>query len=75
MGEKTYRSRDSPQRLQSVKIGKVAKKAKAHTVAERIHDLILQSFISGVVDVPDEGQDEQMVDEVDKGGEDDEDDG
>lgn len=48
--------------MQSVEIGKVAKKAKAHTVAKRIHDLILQTFISGVVNVPDEDQDEQMVD-------------
>lgn len=59
------------QHLQSVEIGKVAKKAKAHTVAKRIHDLILQTFISGVVDVPDEDQDEQMVDDD----EDNEDDG
>ena len=29
------------QHLQNVEIGKVAKKAKAYTVAERIHDLIL----------------------------------
>ena len=57
--------------MQSVEIGKVAKKAKAHTVAERIHDLILQSFTSGLVDVPDEGQDEQMVDEDDEDNEDD----
>ncbi|KAL9099638.1 MAG: hypothetical protein Q9163_004890, partial [Psora crenata] len=54
------------QHSQSIEVGKVAKKAKAHTVANRIHDLILQSFINGVVKVPDPDQDEQMVDEDDE---------
>jgi len=70
------------QHLQSVGVGKVAEEAEAHTVANQIHGLIMQGFISGqVVDDPNEGQDEQMVDEDDEGNEgdgddeDDEDDG
>ena len=57
------------QHLQSIEVAEVAAKAKAHTVANRIHSLILQRFRSGVVEDTDMDHDEQMVDVEDEDGE------
>jgi len=49
------------QHLQSIEVGEIAKEAKAHTVANRIHGHILRSF-TGVFEGPGADYDEQMVD-------------
>jgi len=51
------------QHLQSIEVQAVAEKEKAHTVANRIHNLILRSFISGI---PGADHDEQMVEMEDE---------
>ncbi|KAI4135017.1 MAG: hypothetical protein LQ347_001034 [Umbilicaria vellea] len=57
------------QHLQSIEVAEVAAKAEAHTVANRIHSLILQKFRHGVVEDTDMDHNEQMVDAEDKDGE------
>ena len=54
------------QHLQCIEVEEVAGKAQSHTVANRIYNLILRSFIHEVVDVPDADHDKQMADVKDE---------